>query len=231
MIVLERFVQTKIFKTIITDPELIMVFLSGSRLLNYVEEKSDYDIVLLYRNKRPDELLDNLSLQFDEKNIHWYRKSLKEFLTDSEDAAHGASIFEKLLPEKILWSNLKLQKYVDLLFQEKNAISALARYNLYQNNKNLLQYLISKQELSSLDLKKPLYKFLLLAYRELGLVENEELCWKIKLSRQKYVEKKDRLEIQNILKRCIQKMENDGYSASQEETRLLLLFQELETAQ
>ena len=62
MIVLERFVQTKIFKTIITDPELIMVFLSGSRLLNYVEEKSDYDIVLLYRNKRPDELLDNLSL-------------------------------------------------------------------------------------------------------------------------------------------------------------------------
>lgn len=231
MIVLERLAQTKIFKTIIADPELIMVFLSGSRLLNYAEEKSDYDIVLLYRSKRPNELLDNLSLQFDKKNIHWYRKSLEEFLIDGEDAAIGTMMFEKLLPEKILWSNLKLQRYVDLLFQEKNAISALARYNLYQNNKNLLQRLTNKQELNSLDLTKSLYRFLLLAYRELGLEENEELCWKIKLSRQKYVEKKDRLEIQNILKQLIQKMEDSEYNASQEEARLLLLFQELKTTQ
>ena len=66
---------------------------------------------------------------------------------------------------------------------------------------------------------------LLLAYDELGVEEDRDLCKKIKNVRYRYVDPRDREKANNLFRLLVNKMENSDYDAAAEKERLLSLFQ------
>lgn len=168
-----------------------MVYVSGSRILGYSDESSDYDIEMIYEKDCRNEFLDNLSLQKDGINIHWYRWSLKEFL-GSSTASQGTVMFNRFSIDNVLYINKEKQCYVDLLLKYQPNIVELAQHRLYKAYSWKLKQIINKEKLALSDFKKHLYRYIILASDYLKQEENKELVGAVKFAMKSQISSKNR---------------------------------------
>ena len=217
------FQNTKIFKQLISDPNLVVMYVSGSRILGYSDDLSDYDIEIIYEKECRDEFLDNLSLQKDEINIHWYRWSLREFLGYST-ASQGTVMFNRFSVDNIIYLNPSKKYYLDLMLKYQKDIVELAQHRLYETYSWKLKQIVEKESLSLADFQKYVYRHIILANDYLNRPEDKELATTVKLAMKKQINLKERKRVQNLFKEFIDTIESDDYDIKKEEDRLFTIF-------
>jgi predicted nucleotidyltransferase len=124
---LEIFLQTAIFQSILEDPNVLAIFLSGSRSIGLETENSDYDLICLVREKEPHKRVPGFEVASKVFHVQCFYRDVENML---ENYAGGVWL-ESLIPEHVLYLNPEARELWSRFIEKKGEIAQLsnARYH------------------------------------------------------------------------------------------------------
>lgn len=117
--------QSKYYQNIIDNHKVIMMYVSGSRIIDVTDERSDYDIVAVVDDSDVNDAEEFLT--YDGVKAHWYYIPLSEFIAGNGKNAlrsYGAVLFANIREEVVICVNPEYEAVYKLLTLNKNYIAA-----------------------------------------------------------------------------------------------------------
>lgn len=117
------FRNTKYYQQILDNNKVILMYVSGSRVLGITDERSDYDIVVVV-----DDTIDSSSksmLTYEGVRVHWYFRPLAEFICGYGCglSSFGAVLFGMLTNEKVIYANPDYDAVCNLIMSNRKFIA------------------------------------------------------------------------------------------------------------
>lgn len=165
--IIQRFQHHKYFQRIFSiSDDVMLVFLSGSRISGVVDEYSDYDIGVFCPNYQLQDCYQRVQAQTGEV-IHWYYNNLetlsgKKFI--KEDKNFGLMLVYFLNNSYVLYVNPKYQKWIDTLMNNKKIIAYHQALIFYKYMLPTIYTLINYQTILPNMYKKNIYQLCLTYY-------------------------------------------------------------------
>ena len=145
---MEQFISdltsSKFYKKLFEFDEVIMIYIAGSRILGCIDDRSDYDLIVITRNKSNYKL--NEYLVYENKKVHWYFQSIDTFYADlplTVSNCVGLSAFKEMRDELIIYKNPKYNELINTMMNHKIAISAIGSLCGYKTQMSLINQIIT----------------------------------------------------------------------------------------
>ena len=110
---------------IIFNYDVVCVFLAGSRSMNIIDERSDYDLVVITKDK-PEQEEGIFRLSYKDIAVHWYYRSLEQIIhsISSQDTflsyISGINLFN--IEKNIIWINPIHKTKVNFILNNKEKL-------------------------------------------------------------------------------------------------------------
>lgn len=160
---IEEFKQTSYYNKLINDvSNVLLIYISGSRLFRANDENSDYDIVIITLNGEHINWLNKEFIKYNNKKVHWYYCPLKDFfeMNYGPSFVSGMMGLKNLNNDYIIYEN---PQYIDVLndfYSMKEQLSILAAYRYFEIDKVRIDSILNNQFIAD----KRIYKLCLASY-------------------------------------------------------------------
>lgn len=178
------------YERIFRGRDVIMLHISGSRLIGVTDERSDYDLVALTNGgERINHA--NEFLTYKGIKVHWSYVPAAEFASNAEGtlmSCFGEVQFSQLNEDAILYENPKYWRALCYLKDNKNAVSLFGIYGLAKFHKKLINSVLEAGEITEKHYCKFLYHLCYASYLALNEEPDKTLLAKIKRIRWQFAE-------------------------------------------
>lgn len=201
----EQFIQdlrkSPYFERILNGHDIVMIILTGSRLIDITDDRSDFDLLVITNDKERDEHVSEF-LTYCAKKAHWYYVPATK-LIDNEGgtllSCNGEVEFVGLSNEKIIYANPKYSGLINFLKKEKDLIALVGAYELVRFHDNLISRILSANEIKKEDYCKYIYQLCYASYVLLSEAPDKSFLTEIKRIRWKAVsDEHKRLAVERI---------------------------------
>lgn len=154
------------FKRIIDGHDVIMVFLTGSRIIDISDERSDFDLIVLTNDQEREEYVSEF-LTYYSKKVHWHYVPVKKFIANEDGnllTCNGEVEFIGLDESKILYANPQYFNVIDFLKQNKDVVAKVGVYGLVRFHNNLISKILTANEITKEDYCKYIYHLCFASY-------------------------------------------------------------------
>lgn len=169
------------YNRLFTGHDVILISMYGSRPLDIVDSKSDYDLVVITSDFEepvsPEEFL-----TYNGIKVHWYYKPLSSII-DARRKTHsyfGAMQLAFMTDDIILYENPAYARVVQFLKNRKDIIGRINAYNLINAKQGLIDSVLAEGTITEHNYTKFLYHLCYTSYYLYGEVPNKNFLIEIK---------------------------------------------------
>lgn len=162
------FKESEYYQRIFKNHNVVLLYVSGSRLYGVIDERSDYDLVAIVDEDNPEMCPNEFIMYEDSIKIHWYYTSLKSFRDSSINGRNfeitGGIQFRNINKDFILYQNKEYESEINKLLSEKNLISKNSSKALYYRYEKLVNEILSKNKIEEENYTKMIYHLCMASY-------------------------------------------------------------------
>lgn len=169
------------YNRLFTGHDVILISMYGSRPLDIVDSKSDYDLVVITSDFEepvsPEEFL-----TYNGIKVHWYYKPLSSII-DARRKTHsyfGAMQLAFMTDDIILYENPAYARVIRFLKNRKDIIGRINAYNLINAKQGLIDSVLAEGTITEHNYTKFLYHLCYTSYYLYGEVPNKNFLIEIK---------------------------------------------------
>lgn len=220
---LERFKNHKYFQRIFNiSDDIIIIFLSGSRISGIVDEYSDYDICVFTPHFQMKDCFQRIQANTGEI-IHWYYNSIETISGSSfikEDKNFGLMLVYFLEQEHILYLNPTYKNWINCILKNKIEIARHQAMIFYKYMLPTIYTFINYEFIPTNMYKKNIYQLCLTYYILLNKPIETEFLKRIKRIRYQEVQNNDVLKAYNMILELHNYCQSLNYNYKMESERL-----------
>ncbi len=179
--------ESPYFERILQGHNVIMVLMTGSRILDIVDERSDFDLMVItdevQREINPFEYF-----MYKSKKVHWSYCPIKKLISNEDGSlltCVGEIQFAGLREQVVLYKNPNYASVISYLFESKDTVALIGTYGFAHFQNNLISKIINGNEIRPEDYCKHIYHLCCASYFLLGdtpdkafLLEIKRIRWK-----------------------------------------------------
>lgn len=184
------------YNRLFVNHDIIMLCMYGSRQLDVVDSKSDYDLVAITSDleepSAPEEFL-----TYNGIKVHWYYKPISSII-DARRKTHsyfGAMQFALLKDDLILYENPAYMRAIQFLKNRKEVIGRINAYNLVNAQQALIDSVLSESTISEQNYTKFLYHLCYTSYYLLGETIDKDFLVRVKRIREFPITEQDKQQV------------------------------------
>lgn len=135
---IEELKNSKYISNILSQHKVILLYVSGSRIIDATDERSDYDLVAVVDESCQSETEEFLI--YNGVKVHWYYIPISNFIAarDSGLRSYGAVLFANISEDKIIYANPEYEAVWKLLMTNKNIIAMNGVYEIGKKYSRLI---------------------------------------------------------------------------------------------
>lgn len=188
--------KSKFFNFLLDKKDVVMIYLAGSRLYGALDERSDYDIIVVVNGEN--QCMNSKFLTYNGLKVHWYWRNIETLKNSDTSAAmncYGSVLFGFLGEENIIYKNEAHIDQVNNLLSSKQDIALIGVKAFYKTQEQLVETICSKQRIDESDYTKFLGHLCVSSYYVLRESIDEELVLKAKRIRWQPITDEDKQKI------------------------------------
>ena len=154
------------FERIVGGHDVIMVSLTGSRLIDITDERSDFDLIVVTNDNEREEYVSEY-LKYYSKKVHWHYVPVTKIIANEDGnllTCNGEVEFIGLEASKILYVNPKYLKVVSFLLESKATIATVGAYGLVRFHNELIDRILAANEIKPESYCKYIYHLCFASY-------------------------------------------------------------------
>ena len=169
------------YNRLFAGQDVILISMYGSRPLDIVDSKSDYDLVVI-TNDFEEPVSPEEFLTYNGIKVHWYYKPISGII-DARRKTHsyfGAIQFAFISDDIILYENPAYARVIRFLKNRKDTIGRINAYNLINAKQEIIDSVLSEGTITEHNYTKFLYHLCYTSYYLYGEAPNKEFLREIK---------------------------------------------------
>ena len=145
---IEELRQSKYYANIMGNHNVILLYVSGSRIIDITDERSDYDLVAVVDESvsvKTEEFL-----TYNGRKVHWYYIPLTEFIAGKgRDSlrGYGAVLFANVKDETVIYVAPSYESVCKMLIDNKEAIATNGCINVCMRYSCLIRSVVEAGEI------------------------------------------------------------------------------------
>lgn len=154
------------YKRIFNGHDVIMVSLTGSRLIDITDERSDFDLIVITNDKEREEYVDEF-LTYYSKKVHWHYVPVQKLISNEDGnllTCNGEVEFVGLCEQKIIYADTKYYGIIKYLIENKNTVALVGAYGLVRFHSDLIYRILSANQIKQQDYCKYIYHLCFASY-------------------------------------------------------------------
>lgn len=147
--------NSKFYRMLFDGKDVVMIYIAGSRIYNVLDNRSDYDIVVI-TNKDDQDYPDEY-LTYKGKKVHWYWRNIDNFIETGNTYAmryYGNVLFGYICDDCIVYKNEKYADKINDLLNNKRDIAINGAKLFYNAMKPLVERICEKSRIDEFDYTK-----------------------------------------------------------------------------
>lgn len=177
------------FERILNGHDVIMICLTGSRLIDITDERSDFDLMVITNDNKREEYVTEF-LTYYSKKVHWHYVPLTKLISN-EDGSLLACVGEVQLiglnNQKIIYANPQYIDAINFLKEKKDVVALVGAYGLVRFHDNLISAILNANEIKAEYHCKFIYHLCFASYVLLSETPDKSFLAEIKRIRWKTV--------------------------------------------
>ena len=135
---IEELKISKYLSNILSQHKVILLYVSGSRIIDTTDDRSDYDLVAVVDETCQSEKEDYLT--YKGIKVHWYYNPISNFIAAQGTGLRscGAVLFANISEDKIIYANPNYEAVWRLLLSNKNYIAMNGVYEVGKKYSQLI---------------------------------------------------------------------------------------------
>lgn len=147
---IDSFKKTSQYKELLDKHNVVMIFICGSRLIGAIDDRSDYDLVVLTDSN--DIYFSKTQWTYLDKKVHWYclpvanykyPKRVEENINSRTLIYCGHAYFSLLKEDLIIYENDNYKDLISEIKQKSKENAIIGAKYCYETNKNYINLLIN----------------------------------------------------------------------------------------
>lgn len=154
------------YERIFNGHNVIMIALTGSRLIDVVDERSDFDLLVVTNDKDREEYVDEF-LTYYSKKVHWHYVPVQKLISNEDGnllSCNGEVEFVGLCEQKIIYADTKYHNLIRYLIENRNVIALVGAYGLVRFHNELITRILNAGEIKQEDCCKFIYQLCFASY-------------------------------------------------------------------
>ena len=143
-----------------------MIALTGSRLIDVVDERSDFDLLVVTNDKDREEYVDEF-LTYYSKKVHWHYVPIQKLISNEDGnllSCNGEVEFVGLCEQKNIYADTKYHNLIRYLIENRNVIALVGAYGLVRFHSDLIYRILSANQIKQQDYCKYIYHLCFASY-------------------------------------------------------------------
>ena len=173
--------NSKFYRMLFDGKDVVMIYIAGSRIYNVLDDRSDYDIVVI--TNKDDQDYPNEYLTYKGKKVHWYWRNIDNFIETGKTYTmryYGNVLFGYICEDCIIYKNEKYADKINDLLNNKRYIAINGAKLFYNAMKPLVERICEKSRIDEFDYTKYLGHLCVTSYYVLNEPIDKELVLKAK---------------------------------------------------
>lgn len=173
--------NSKFYQMLFDGKDVVMIYIAGSRIYNVLDDRSDYDIVVI--TNKDDQDYPNEYLTYKGKKVHWYWRNIDNFIETGKTYTmryYGNVLFGYICEDCIIYKNEKYADKINDLLNNKRDIAINGAKLFYNAMKPLVERICEKSRIDEFDYTKYLGHLCVTSYYVLNEPIDKELVLKAK---------------------------------------------------
>lgn len=173
--------NSKFYRMLFDGKDVVMIYIAGSRIYNVLDDRSDYDIVVI--TNKDDQDYPNEYLTYKGKKVHWYWRNIDNFIETGKTYTmryYGNVLFGYICEDCIIYKNEKYADKINDLLNNKRDIAINGAKLFYNAMKPLVERICEKSRIDEFDYTKYLGHLCVTSYYVLNEPIDKELVLKAK---------------------------------------------------
>lgn len=173
--------NSKFYRMLFDGKDVVMIYIAGSRIYNVLDDRSDYDIVVI--TNKDDQDYPNEYLTYKGKKVHWYWRNIDNFIETGKTYTmryYGNVLFGHICEDCIIYKNEKYADKINDLLNNKRDIAINGAKLFYNAMKPLVERICEKSRIDEFDYTKYLGHLCVTSYYVLNEPIDKELVLKAK---------------------------------------------------
>ena len=170
------------YNRIFDGHDVIMISLTGSRIIDITDELSDYDLVVITNDKEREDCVSEF-LTYYSKKVHWHYIPITKLIANEDGnllSCIGEVEFIGLNEQKIIYANPKYLNIINFLIEKKNVIALVGAYGLVRFHDGLISKILNANEIKKENYCKYIYHLCFTSYVLLSETPNKNFLSDIK---------------------------------------------------
>lgn len=150
-----EFQNSAFYHKLFDDQDVVMIYIAGSRICNVIDERSDYDLIVLTNNEDQDNPSE--FLMYKDKKVHWYWRNVDTFIETGGTYPmryYGNVLFGYICDNCIIYKNEKYTDRINQLLEHKHEIGLNGAKLFYESQKQLVESICKKSRIDESDYTK-----------------------------------------------------------------------------
>lgn len=150
-----EFQNSSFYHKLFDDQDVVMIYIAGSRICNVIDERSDYDLIVLTNNEDQDNPSE--FLMYKDKKVHWYWRNVDTFIETGGTYPmryYGNVLFGYICDDCIIYKNEKYTDRINQLLEHKHEIGLNGAKLFYESQKQLVESICKKSRIDESDYTK-----------------------------------------------------------------------------
>ena len=150
-----EFQNSAFYHKLFDDQDVVMIYIAGSRICNVIDERSDYDLIVLTNNEDQDNPSE--FLMYKDKKVHWYWRNVDTFIETGGTYPmryYGNVLFGYICDDYIIYKNEKYTDRINQLLEHKHEIGLNGAKLFYESQKQLVESICKKSRIDESDYTK-----------------------------------------------------------------------------
>lgn len=150
-----EFQNSAFYHKLFDDQDVVMIYIAGSRICNVIDERSDYDLIVLTNNEDQDNPSE--FLMYKDKKVHWYWRNVDTFIETGGTYPmryYGNVLFGYICDDCIIYKNEKYTDRINQLLEHKHEIGLNGAKLFYESQKQLVESICKKSRIDESDYTK-----------------------------------------------------------------------------
>ena len=188
--------NSKFYRMLFDGKDVVMIYIAGSRIYNVLDDRSDYDIVVI--TNKDDQDYPKEYLTYKGKKVHWYWRNIDNFIETGQTYTmryYGNVLFGYIQDDCIIYKNEAYSDRIKDLFTRKNEIALSGAKLFYASQQQLVESICEKSRIDESDYTKFLGHLCVTSYYVLNEPIDKELVLKAKRIRWQPVTEEDKQKI------------------------------------
>lgn len=164
---IEAFKNTPYYQKLFESREVLAIYVMGSRSVGIIDERSDYDLVIITLDGEYLDASDYRYLVYNGKKVHWYYFPI-EILFDLHFGREPKILcpiqLRNICEELVIYEN---PKYIDILhslYRNKDKMSLMAMYRFFEAQQGYINEVLNEGRILEKHHTKYLYHLCVASY-------------------------------------------------------------------